>query len=143
MIFKPTWELQKYDGIFRLVLERKAGKEIPESSRLEIFEEILVNNFTLYDPENNTSSSVYTVKESQGEKGLFHLGQGKSGKLVMVGKNSIFILQVRERISFFIIKEVFRFFPFVLSWTCIIVVFRVSFLGTVVPVEMFYFCLKI
>ena len=122
MIFKPTWELQKYDGIFRLVLERKAGKEIPESSRLEIFEEILVNNFTLYDPENNTSSRVYTVKESQGEKGLFHLGQGKSGKLVMVGKNSIFILQVRERISFFIIKEVFRFFslnviffPFVLS----------------------------
>ena len=53
---------------------------------------------------------VYTVRESQGEKGLFHLGQGKSGKLVMVGKNSIFILQVRERISFFIIKEVFRFF---------------------------------
>ena len=57
---------------------------------------------------------VYTVRESQGEKGIFHLGQGKSGKVKETcngqGKNSIFMLQVRERISFFIIKEVFRFF---------------------------------
>ena len=90
----------------------------------------------------------------KGKQGLFHLSQRKSGKVRETcnsqGKNSIFILQVRERISFFIIKEVFRFFslsfnfffPFVLSRTCIIVVFRVGFLGTVLPVEMFDFCLR-
>ena len=115
-IFKSTWELQKYDGIFRLVLERKAGKEIPESSRLEIFEEILVNNFTLYDPEDNTSSRVYTVKESQGEKGLFHLGQGKSGKLVMVrGKIAFLFCRSGKEFHFSSSKKYLDFFPFVLS----------------------------
>ena len=43
---------------------------------------------------------VYTVRESQGEKGLFCFGQGKSGKFREAcsgqGQNSIFILQVRE-----------------------------------------------
>ena len=34
---------------FRLVLEGKKGKEIPESSRLEFLEEFLVNNFALSD----------------------------------------------------------------------------------------------
>ena len=33
---------------FRLVLEGKTGKEIPESSRLEFLEKILANNFLLY-----------------------------------------------------------------------------------------------
>ena len=37
---------------FRLVLEGKTGKEIPESSRLEF----LQNNFALSDAEDNTSS---------------------------------------------------------------------------------------
>ena len=32
---------------FRLVLEGKAGKEIPESSRLEFLEKFLANNFSL------------------------------------------------------------------------------------------------
>ena len=40
---------------FRLVLEGKIGKEIPESSRLEFFEKILVNNFALSEAEDNTS----------------------------------------------------------------------------------------
>ena len=40
---------------FRLVLEGKAGKEIPESSRLEFLEKFLANNFALTDPEDNTS----------------------------------------------------------------------------------------
>ena len=40
---------------FRLVLERKIGKEIPESSKLEFFEKFLVNNFALSDAEDNTS----------------------------------------------------------------------------------------
>ena len=39
---------------FRLVLERKAGKEIPESSRLEFLETFLANNVALSDAEDNT-----------------------------------------------------------------------------------------
>ena len=41
---------------FKLVLEGKTGKEIPESSRLEFKEKILANNFALSDAEDNTSS---------------------------------------------------------------------------------------
>ena len=40
---------------FRLVLEGKTGKEIPEPSRLEFLEKFLANNFALSDAENNTS----------------------------------------------------------------------------------------
>ena len=40
---------------FRLVLEGKAGKEIPESSRLEFLEKFSANNFALSDAEDNTS----------------------------------------------------------------------------------------
>ena len=40
---------------FRLVLERKTGKEIPESSRLEFLGKFLVNNFALLEAEDNTS----------------------------------------------------------------------------------------
>ena len=36
---------------FRLVLERKTGKEIPKSSRLEFLEKFLTNNFALSDAE--------------------------------------------------------------------------------------------
>ena len=43
---------------FRLVLEGKTGKEIPESSRLEFLEKFLANNFALSDAEDNTSSSL-------------------------------------------------------------------------------------
>ena len=39
---------------FRLVLEGKTGKEIPESSRLEFLEKSLANNFALSDAEDNT-----------------------------------------------------------------------------------------
>ena len=38
---------------FRLVLEGKTGKEIPESSRLEFLEKFLANNFALPDAEDN------------------------------------------------------------------------------------------
>ena len=37
------------------LLEGKTGTEIPESSRLELIEKILANNFALSDPEDNTS----------------------------------------------------------------------------------------
>ena len=40
---------------FRLVLEGKTGKEIPESSRLEFLEKFSANNFALSDAEDNTS----------------------------------------------------------------------------------------
>ena len=41
---------------FRLVLEGKRGKEIPESSRLKLLEKFLANNFALSDTEDNNSS---------------------------------------------------------------------------------------
>ena len=40
---------------FKLVLEGKAGKEIPESSRLEFTEKFSANNFILSDAAHNTS----------------------------------------------------------------------------------------
>ena len=39
---------------FKLVLEGKTGKEIPESSRLEFLEKFSANNFALSDAEDNT-----------------------------------------------------------------------------------------
>ena len=43
---------------FRLVLEGKTGKEIPESSRLEFLEKFLANNFALSDAEGNLSGQL-------------------------------------------------------------------------------------
>ena len=43
---------------FRLVLEGKTGKEIPESSRLESLEKFLANNFPSSDAEGNTSGPL-------------------------------------------------------------------------------------
>ena len=43
---------------FRLVLERKTGKEILESSRFEFLEKFLANNFALTDAEYNTSGPL-------------------------------------------------------------------------------------
>ena len=42
----------------KLVLEGKTGKEIPESSRLEVLEKFSANNFALSDAEDNTSSPL-------------------------------------------------------------------------------------
>ena len=43
---------------FRLVLEGKTGKEIPESSRFEVTEKFSTNNSTLPDAEDNTSGPL-------------------------------------------------------------------------------------
>ena len=43
---------------FRLVIEGKTGKEIPESSRLEFLEKFLANNFALSHAEGNTSGPL-------------------------------------------------------------------------------------
>ena len=40
---------------FRLVLEEKTGKEIPQSSRLQFLEKFLAINFALLDAEDNSS----------------------------------------------------------------------------------------
>ena len=40
---------------FRLVLEGKAGKKIPMSSRPEFLEKFLANNFALSNAEGSTS----------------------------------------------------------------------------------------
>ena len=45
---------------FKLVLEGKTGKDIPESSRLEFLEKFSVNNFVLSDAEDNTSGPLNT-----------------------------------------------------------------------------------
>ena len=45
---------------FKLVLEGKTGKEIPESSRLEFLEKFLANNFALSDAEDKTSDPLNT-----------------------------------------------------------------------------------
>ena len=43
---------------FKLVLDEKTGKGIPESSRLEFLEKFSANNFALSDTEDNTSGSL-------------------------------------------------------------------------------------
>ena len=43
---------------FRLVLEGKTGKEIPESSRFEFWENFLAKSFALSDAEDNTSGPL-------------------------------------------------------------------------------------
>ena len=50
-IFGVTKKLYSY----RLILERKIGKEVPQSLRLEFLEKFLGNNFTLSNAEDNTS----------------------------------------------------------------------------------------
>ena len=55
MIFLTILGVIEISWSFRLVLEGKTGKEIPESSRLEFLERFLGNNFALSDAENNTS----------------------------------------------------------------------------------------
>ena len=43
---------------FRLVLEGKAGKKIPESTRLEFFKKFSGNNFALSDAGDNSSGTL-------------------------------------------------------------------------------------
>ena len=46
---------------FKLVLEIKKRKQIPESSRLEFLEKFIVHNFALSDTENNIYVAVTTL----------------------------------------------------------------------------------
>ena len=55
MTFLTTFGVMEILYSFRLGLEEKTGKEIPNSSRLEFIEKVLANNFALSDAEDNTS----------------------------------------------------------------------------------------
>ena len=44
---------------FRLVLEGKTGKELSESSILELLEKFLANKFALSDAEDNSCCLLY------------------------------------------------------------------------------------
>ena len=58
MIFLNILRVAKILWSFRLVLEGKAGKEIPESSRLDFSENFLASNFALSDAEGSTSQQL-------------------------------------------------------------------------------------
>ena len=58
MIFLTIFGVTDIFCSFRLVLEGKTGKEIPESSRLEFLEKFSANNFALSDAEDNTSGPL-------------------------------------------------------------------------------------
>ena len=55
MTFLTILEVTEILCSFKLVLEGKTGKEIPESSKLEFLERFSTNNFALSDAEDNTS----------------------------------------------------------------------------------------
>ena len=46
---------------FRLVLEGRAGKEVPQSTRLKFFEKFLAKTFTLSDAEDTNSRALNTA----------------------------------------------------------------------------------
>ena len=58
MTFLTILGFKKMLCSFRLFLEGKTGKELPESSRLEFLEKFYGNNFALSDAEDNTSRSL-------------------------------------------------------------------------------------
>ena len=58
MTFLTILEVMNTLCSFRLVLEGKTGKEIPESSRFEFLEKFLANNFALSNAEDNTSGPL-------------------------------------------------------------------------------------
>ena len=53
MTFLTILGVTQISCTFRLVLEGKPGKEIPESSRLEFLQKFSANNFALSDAEDN------------------------------------------------------------------------------------------
>ena len=58
MTFSTILGVTEILSSFKLVLEEKAGKDIPESSRLGLLEKFSSNNFALSDAEGNTSGPL-------------------------------------------------------------------------------------
>ena len=53
MTFLSNLDVTRILCSFRLVQEGEESKEIPESLRLQFLEKFLVNNFALWNAENN------------------------------------------------------------------------------------------
>ena len=60
MTFLTIFGLTEILCTFKLVLQGKTGKEIPESSKLEVLEKFSPINFALSDAEDNTSGPLNT-----------------------------------------------------------------------------------
>ena len=58
MTFLTILEVTEILCSFRLVQEGKTGKEISQSSRLELLQKFSANNFALSDAEDNTSGTL-------------------------------------------------------------------------------------
>ena len=58
MTFLTTLGVTEIFCNFKVVLERKTGKEIPALSRLEFLEKFSANNFALSDAEGKTSGPL-------------------------------------------------------------------------------------
>ena len=58
MTFLTILRVTEIKCSFRLVVEEKTAKEIPESSRLEFLEKFSASNFALSNEENNTSKPL-------------------------------------------------------------------------------------
>ena len=58
MIFLTIFGVTEILCRFKLVLEGKTGKEIPESSRLEFIEKFSANNFALSNADDSTCSPL-------------------------------------------------------------------------------------
>ena len=58
MTFLTIVEVTEILCSFKLLLEGKTVKDIPESSRLEFLEKFSANNFVLSDAEDNTSGPL-------------------------------------------------------------------------------------
>ena len=58
MTFLTILEVTEILCSFKLVLQRKTGKEIPESSQLKFLEKFSANNFALLNAEDNTSGPL-------------------------------------------------------------------------------------
>ena len=61
MTFLTILEVTKVLCSLKLVIERKAGKEIPKSSRLGFLEKFSAKDFALSDAEGNTTGSLKEV----------------------------------------------------------------------------------
>ena len=80
MTFLTILEVTEILCSFRLVLERKTGKEIPESSRFEFLEKFSANNFAFSDAKDNTHGLL-------NRGGLEHYWQfAKSTEIQVSGK---------------------------------------------------------
>ena len=58
MTFLTIFRVTEILCSFKLVLEGKTGKEIPESSRIEFLEKFSANNFVSSHAEDNTSGPL-------------------------------------------------------------------------------------